>query len=51
MSMDIDGEYKCLAENSSGVAETVAKVTVEGTSGLIVKCCSVIVTKAFLPYK
>lgn len=30
MSMDIDGEYKCVAENSAGTAETAAKITVEG---------------------
>ena len=30
MTMDQDGEYKCIAENSAGVAETAAKVTVEG---------------------
>ena len=30
MSMDYDGEYKCIAENSAGTTETVAKVVVEG---------------------
>lgn len=30
MSMDLDGEYKCIAENSAGTSETVAKVVVEG---------------------
>ena len=30
MSMDFDGDYKCVAENSAGTAETLAKVTVEG---------------------
>jgi hypothetical protein len=31
MSMDLDGEYKCVAENSAGTAETTAKIVVEGT--------------------
>ena len=30
MSMDFDGDYKCVAENSAGTTETLAKITVEG---------------------
>jgi len=32
VTMDMDGEYKCVAENSAGTTETVAKVTVEGNN-------------------
>ena len=30
MAMDLDGDYKCVAENSAGTAETLSKITVEG---------------------
>ena len=34
MAMDLDGDYKCVAENSAGTAETLAKITVEGITFL-----------------
>ena len=34
MSMDLDGDYKCVAENSAGTTETIAKITVEGIDDL-----------------
>ena len=49
MSMDLDGDYKCVAENSAGTAETIAKITVEGIDDLDKKKNQHKIVNIFLP--
>ena len=49
MSMDLDGDYKCVAENSAGTTETIAKITVEGIDDLDKKNFQHKIVNIFLP--
>ena len=49
MSMDLDGDYKCVAQNSAGTTETIAKITVEGIDDLDKKNFQHKIVNIFLP--